>query len=1004
LRNIPGPSAFRAPAAAAVVVALSLATPAGAQTAPSSSSEIELPGGVVALARAVGLDGSSTNPARLFVEIAHLAYSVPQGQTENVQALAVIRRYFDLVDELTAANAAGGLTLSSLAGQKVRPRVVDLLGLALSADGTSVIVPEAADTAMAREMADRAGIDVAALAAALNRGGAVTVPLQVDRVRLPLGTAVWARLLPRKDGPRPLHRAILEDRQACLLYAGLAALDPPTLDAIAAAPGLESDLYERAGTFAAFARALHVRDGAIVPPGGPETAALWEAVAGEKLHAVRAFVRALFARDGGRLAYLFDTIAALDPPRQRFALSLGVRNGDDRLDRFRKLASLFASYDESWRIRSTPFSRPAVDPGLLLHVLPVSPEGALPPPDSRAFWTDVFADRPLDSRASAARSDDTAVEAAWLLARVFEPPIATRRDRFERLLFVIRLLSNGASADAAMQAAQGFRRFPALMLTLERMPITDAAVYGEAARAAAALESMDGGDASAAIILFQTSVAVVERARFARTISPETATAVTRALAAVPVSEAGAMARWFEETLLPALSEQGNSAPPSRLDADRVLIRAVAGRPPASPATLDWEGTRYRVDVAESEVKRLERLRRDQKAASVSAILAFARSLARSPADAAGNGEIARTLAALGVDHDPPALSGLRDLMQGAQRAVRDGTLKSGDRARLVRLADHLLAYSLLTFAYATSLGDADADPTTVFDPNLGDRHDLSRRTASTWRLPHEESGVGQPWHLQGSLLALDTGLARFALRRLSTEPPIRAPEVSSNDRRTFAESVAFMNPYDLRDEDLKAIAATLARGRARVAELQAGDGNRLDAISEAAGLGAWDRETLRWTLAHDREAVLGLFSLTELFWLGAPTAPLVARLDAWGVSARPIDGSLRSTFPRAEPWETFSGRPSIGLMAARTAEMTLRVAAALAELDLPAALIRGVVSAATLDLVDEAPLGHHDDRRAVAKYAEAVPLVRIQDYVSFLTASGPLIPVRSARREPAAR
>jgi hypothetical protein len=222
-------------------------------------------------------------------------------------------------------------------------------------------------------------------------------------------------------------------------------------------------------------------------------------------------------------------------------------------------------------------------------------------------------------------------------------------------------------------------------------------------------------------------------------------------------------------------------------------------------------------------------------------------------------------------------------------------------------------------------------------------------------------------------------------------EPPSQAPRISSNDRQTFAESVALMNPHDLRDGDIAEIAAAIARGRERAAHLAPSD---VDAIDEHVGLGATQREAIRWSLQHDPAALPRLFALGDLFWLGSPAPSLLERVDVWGTAVRPIDGSLRLVMPRPRAWEVFSGRPSVGLLASRTPEAALRVAEALAELKLPAALARGVVAAATLDMVDEATFGHHDDRRGAARFAELLTLARIQDYVSFLTAAGPLIPL----------
>ena len=77
-------------------------------------------------------------------------------------------------------------------------------------------------------------------------------------VPLPLAPDVWRRML-GKDGTsrRSLAAAILEDRRASLLYRGLASLDEPTLEALAADPKVLRRIYGRhADTFAAFASAV----------------------------------------------------------------------------------------------------------------------------------------------------------------------------------------------------------------------------------------------------------------------------------------------------------------------------------------------------------------------------------------------------------------------------------------------------------------------------------------------------------------------------------------------------------------------------------------------------------------------------------------------------------------------------------------------------------------------------------------------------------------------------
>src|SRR5512139_2194466 len=144
-------------------------------------------------------------------------------------------------------------------------------------------------------------------------------------VPLPLAPSVW-RVLLRKGvllRDDQLALAILADRRSSLLYRGLAGLDEPTLAALAADPETLSLVHQRhADVLAAFGGRFRVRGGAVDVPGGEEAAPLWEelvrATPREPLH----FLLNLLRENGGRRAFLYDSVARLDPERQRFALGL----------------------------------------------------------------------------------------------------------------------------------------------------------------------------------------------------------------------------------------------------------------------------------------------------------------------------------------------------------------------------------------------------------------------------------------------------------------------------------------------------------------------------------------------------------------------------------------------------------------------------------------------------------------------------------------------------------
>ena len=78
---------------------------------------------------------------------------------------------------------------------------------------------------------------------------------------------------------------------------------------------------------------------------------MWEAVVGEKVTRPEAFISKLYETSEGRLAYLFDTIGELDPPRRAFALGLWITNASVRLERFKTLASSGIGAYRDWHLR-----------------------------------------------------------------------------------------------------------------------------------------------------------------------------------------------------------------------------------------------------------------------------------------------------------------------------------------------------------------------------------------------------------------------------------------------------------------------------------------------------------------------------------------------------------------------------------------------------------------------------------------------------------------------------
>lgn len=782
-----------------------------------------------------------------------------------------------------------------------------------------------------------------------------------DRVPLPLDTSIWREtLLSRRVADGDIAAAILSDRNTALLYHGLAALDDDTLGWLGPDRDTLLHLRRHAAAFAAFGRSVRVRGGRVAVPGGAEAEPLWAAIVGADPARPAVFVQRLI-RGNGRLAWLYDTVHHLDPARRKFVLGGPGLAEAQRVERVRDLLDVFETAAPEWHTTERPFVRPALDPSLVLMLVEAAPGSGIAGPDRRRLWDSVFREDATEAGASGQSGDlhagDTApVEPAWLTRRISLAPAAIGRRRLETILFAQRVFPRAAEDDAAIAAAlRAAMAYPALALTLERLGVHQPSVYASAGRAAAALDSIRSlSSRRIAVAGFQSALGIVDRATRMGALDRTTAGRLAAALVALPVSpERGygsAFAAWLRHELVAKLPPQHEAVDPIEEAILSALAGVQDGPPPAT--SVEWEGRRYRVDPAAAELRRLRAVRERQRT---------------------------------------------------AHRSTRPGTVD----ARLAALAgageetrpalEQALADTLVDLLYAAHLGEQDGAAASAGD--VASRHDLglsldpAAARGDAWQLPREVHGDRTGWRVAGSLLGLDIGLARLSLRRLDVSDMPGEPTMSANERASAMLTAALFGPLGPSDAARDEIAASIARGRARVTAL-GGDRADIERVARDAGLSEWRREALAWTVEHERDRVVSRFSLGELFWLGSPRGAPSRLFDAWGAATTMLDGCLCSRLPGAEPWEQWSGRAARGHLAARTADVTLRVADVLAEMKLPSALAPAVAAYAMQDVVDGARPAFFDDWPAFQRAARDLPRERVIDYIAAAAARGPLIPV----------
>lgn len=1002
---------------------------------PPAWHDLWLPGGVAAFAEVAGLP-EPIDRARLWIDLTRRVHSSETGDT-NLAVLQELRAYVDTIDGLQRALRqatwpAAGLSLQQAAttlGSSRLSTVLSAMGLALDAGERRSLRPgDGPRASQRRRLLKKAGVDVEQIQAQFSAGEVVRLEIRREKVPSPLSIDQWRRLLGAGPDDPVTGEAltaghVFVDRRGSLLGYGLLAVDAETLRTLAGDSQTLDELYNgRSGSFAAFGRSVQIRDGRVQVPGGADAAAFWTDLVDVPPTQPAAFIRRLFGTDDGRLAFFYDALSHLDAPRLTFAIGRPGISRDERDRLCRALYRSFVDIDPEWNLQALPFSRPTTSPLLWLLEVGVGPAGDPLFPRARKFWDAAF-DRgnALQGADASGLQGSDEIDAAWLTGRVLSGDPTGRRERLFQVLFAQRMFVRVDRVDLAhaLAAVRGVASMPALVLTLERMGVTEPSAYAQTLKAADRLASIgDSTRASHAHAQFQGGLALLDRIRRSNALPAPEAYALLQSLGSIPVGDddtfGGGVVQWLTDRLLPAVQRSLHLE--SVTDAEHIVLAGLAGAPAAGEqrAIVEWEGDRYHVDLAEREIVRLRSVRERQGGNSLEAVLTFARAaaLAKTPSSlealraaidavekaSAGVKALRPDRQALPLAADETVVRALKEL-----RTIRkpgDLSKAGGAATPLLTLGDALLGRVLISLIYAASLGDPEGSVLLAGDVGrrhefgAGERDDTMRRR-TPWMLPEESTYAGKAWHVRGSLLALDVGLSRFALRRLSTNLPTR-PSLNGNDRRTFSQTVILFDPRAVTDEDRSAIAAAIDRGRKRVQSLSEPVGD-LEAITADAGFTGWQRQALAWMRAHEPDRLLSMFSLADLLTLGAPGASLKLRLDRWGTSAVPVTGCLCLRFPRRGAAEAYEGRQDLGLAASATPDLALRVAELLDALKLPAALAGGVLPSVTLEFVESVQTAYHDDWLRMALHAQALSEERMTDHVSALTAIGALVPEPNA-------
>ena len=817
-----------------------------------------------------------------------------------------------------------------------------------------------------------------------------------DTVPLPLSPAIWIDVVfggrTTIDG---LAAAILQSRNASLFYSGLLALDRPTRDWIASQRNLISELASRsAPVFAVAAPGFRVSGGRVRVPGGARAETAWEAFVGRRVTEPADFLHALLEADEGRVAYVLTAMSELTPEQIVFAL--GGDQGDAPAG-LRRLGAVFDRLAPGWKVIERTLWRPRRDPALLLSDLAVDEHGIPTLPGSRAFWTAVFAgEAPAAAHSRGADLAGDAADFPWLCDRIFSGTPTEQRRRYEAPLFASRVVKHvtGETAVDALEAVRMALEFPALAGVLERARIDDVAVYAAAGHRAAELSGIAHEQRRVrALAQFQGTLALLTRMESRGSVSPDVVQRAVRSLSELePDAQGeyqGALVRWFADWI--------DSIQPNT-PTDAALMQLLAGPVAQSARYVDWEGTRYKVDLTAAEAARLARLVGDAAPPYLSA----ARALIQ-VADAIEAPNLTKDALRASTRPLEPLLTVMgwnaADWQRVLFTAAERGDVREAARLapRLRMMAADVWARGVVELTYVIAVGQPEHAAVSIAD--IARRHDFdlhgeSVHTAGPWAYPAADVSQ-RGFHISGALLGLETALAEFSLTRVSTKAPPRKPTLSSEERAVFIATVPLVEPARLFDEDRDRIVAALQSGRARVAAVRTDED--ASALAASIPLGPVRRTLYPWTVAHDPSRTSSFFSPLELLWVGLGKAPISPSFHGWGVLAQARLGCLCLQIIDRRPLEMLAGRVNAGILASGFPDLELRLAELLADLHMPAPLLAGVLASATFDFVNGAAARDEDDRRALVEFVLALRVDRVEEYLAMLTTGGPLVPPSDA-------
>ena len=296
--------------------------------------EAWVPGGLKAFAAIAHVQETPTW-SNFFLEYcrALVRETMPANDTAIPDFAATVEAYIAAVSELTRLGVQRGdlsvvtLSLATEADRKKAEKILPLLGWRLvQRDGPFSIEPGDHPTDVLRQPIPAAlGIDEITMEETLGARRSFSFEIPSDTARLENAGAwgEWMRGAPAWPGG--IAELFARNPSSAKAYTGLGAMPPDAAAAVLKAIGLRVLVNRDSNVLSLYSAAFALSQGTVVLPGGPDSHAAWQRLAGASPFDPPAFLRGLIEKDRGNLAAFYYAVSRADAAHQRFFTRTGER-------------------------------------------------------------------------------------------------------------------------------------------------------------------------------------------------------------------------------------------------------------------------------------------------------------------------------------------------------------------------------------------------------------------------------------------------------------------------------------------------------------------------------------------------------------------------------------------------------------------------------------------------------------------------------------------------------